>query len=291
MFKEIEIKSWNQLKNIVEEYSPLKHPYSKFWVFRGQGNSNWKLTPTLERAELISDEIDIINEFKRNAHLYIDTTNINSTLEWISLMQHYGAPTRLLDWTKSPYVAIFFAINNVDVDKNYSSLYAINTFPIIDMIRLRYSEKAEYKFLVKDKYLFKHHLSDKEFRDVFYTDFDSMTQNLYFEPLILPIVPFHSHVRLNIQQGLFLCATQTVNFGKFERILSRTFNDFDKKHFLRKYIIPHSLKPEIINELNYMNINDSTLFPGIEGFAKYVGKKFMLNFEEIKAEVLKKSST
>lgn len=288
MFEEIEIESWNQLKGIVEDYSPIKDSYSRFWVFRGQGNSNWKLMTTLERAELVVDEIKMIDEFKRNAHLYIDSTTVNTTLEWISLMQHYGAPTRLLDWTKSPYVAIFFAMNNVEVNEDYSSLFAINIFPIISMIRNKYKGNSQYEFLAKEKYFSGYHFSDKEFIDVFHTEFTSMEESTYFEPLILPVVPFHSHVRLNIQQGLFLCGTRVVNSGSFEDILSKTLVNYDEEQFLRKYIIPHSLKPEIINELNYMNINDSTLFPGIEGFSKYVGKKYALNFEKIKAEVLRR---
>ena len=91
------------------------------WHFRGVLD-NWALEPTLERAardscvplsELPNIETRLLREFKRTYPL---NTNVappddNDTLGWLALMQHHGAPSRLLDWTYSPLVAAFFALD------------------------------------------------------------------------------------------------------------------------------------------------------------------------------------
>jgi hypothetical protein len=85
------------------------------WVFRGHSDSNWGLQPTAERfaktLRLTSIEQYVLLAFKRRAHQYLpDLPADSDTLEWLALAQHYGAPTKLLDFTSSPYVAAFFAV-------------------------------------------------------------------------------------------------------------------------------------------------------------------------------------
>jgi len=286
LIQEIYVKSWASLKRIIEQdfmYDKLR----PFWVFRGQANHRWSLTTSIERLELIVEESKIIQEFQRNAHLYADTKKIDNTLEWLSLMQHYGAPTRLLDWTFSPYVALFFAMNEAKIDiyhsgRRYAALYALNYSPINVKMRERYKNHKTYSFLSEDNFLFKNKISDTQFEDVFF----SIGSEDALPPTVLPLIPFNSHIRLNTQQGIFLCPTNGIL--PFEENLKTTFEDIpDYERWIRKYLIPVELKPEIIIELNHMNINDATLFPGIEGYSRFLKKKYSLGNEEDKAYVLK----
>jgi hypothetical protein len=85
------------------------------WAFRGQSKASWRLQPSIERLASeagITPQVEkyVEREFKRRAHHYIsDLPDDEDALEWLALMQHHGAPTRLLDWTRSAYVAAFFA--------------------------------------------------------------------------------------------------------------------------------------------------------------------------------------
>ena len=221
----------------------------------------------------------MITHYQKNAHLYADTSKLNSKLDWLSFMQHHGTPTRLMDWTKSPYVALFFALNNAGVEENkYCSLWMIQSlFLYNDIESIMYRKR--HSNIGKEKFMPECSLSDEEFDLIFYN------YDLPFEPYVFPINPILTHQRINIQQGLFLIPT--VMFKSFEDNLKNVFRgqtDMVTTHAVRKLNIPTKLKPEIITELNYMNINDATLFPGIEGFSKFVSKRHILNEEAMRIQ-------
>lgn len=93
------------------------HGLSHRYIYRGEGNLEWDPKPSLERAcpggSPAQAESALISAFRGAAHLY--ESNLPATdddLSWLALMQHHGVPTRLLDWTRSPYVAAFFAADH-----------------------------------------------------------------------------------------------------------------------------------------------------------------------------------
>ncbi|MBA4388347.1 MAG: FRG domain-containing protein [Verrucomicrobia bacterium] len=77
--------------------------------YRGQ-SSPWRLRPSLARKEHgVAAEMTVIKRFKQNAHLLLSPLPFDEW-EWLYIMQHHGAPTRLLDWTENPLVALYFAV-------------------------------------------------------------------------------------------------------------------------------------------------------------------------------------
>jgi hypothetical protein len=81
--------------------------------FRGHIDADWKLTPKLYREPFIgADENEIRHEFQSRAPQLIQTRLPTSEWEWYFLMQHYGVPTRLLDWTENALVALYFAVED-----------------------------------------------------------------------------------------------------------------------------------------------------------------------------------
>lgn len=82
------------------------------WLFRGQADAGWKLEPSVHRGYTSQQERYLTNEFRvraRSRHLSCPLSN--DYPGWLALMQHYGLPTRLLDWTYSPLVAAFFSVH------------------------------------------------------------------------------------------------------------------------------------------------------------------------------------
>ena len=132
---EIPLKSTNDFLCLLGE---LK----KLW-FRGVSKANYRLVPSIYRSSIwnynAQDAQEMFMEFKRRAHPYLTTR----PTEWelYQIMQHYGTPTRLLDWTESPLVTLFFALINSNafdypsvwvIDPNWLNKEAIGDKEILD---------------------------------------------------------------------------------------------------------------------------------------------------------------
>jgi hypothetical protein len=86
------------------------------WIFRGLKSNEYELEPSIERfakdkwIDWAALELLILEEFRSRAAMHIDVRDLTDDLSWRALMRHHGVPTRLLDFTYSPYVALYFAL-------------------------------------------------------------------------------------------------------------------------------------------------------------------------------------
>ena len=96
-------------------HQAFRHVLGLADIFRGVRDANYELIPSFGRLtnmpvdQRLSVEKWIFDEFKRSARGHVQD-NLENDWEWLALGQHHGLPTRLLDWTHSPLVAAFFAV-------------------------------------------------------------------------------------------------------------------------------------------------------------------------------------
>lgn len=117
----IKYKSWNDFNDrFLREYHDQAETRRRQLVFRGQGDSGWGLKASLDRLKQFAENPDrrdcldaLIAEFRKQARIITPTLDPISTEAWELLGRHHGLPTSVLDFTRSPYIATWFAMESV----------------------------------------------------------------------------------------------------------------------------------------------------------------------------------
>jgi hypothetical protein len=244
------------------------------WVFRGHADADWSLCPTLERFAASINELPravetyVEREFRRRAHHYVvDTPGIgDSRLDWLALMRHHQAPSRLLDCTRSPYVAAFFASAEASL-KGSAAIWAF------DCQALKHSAAVllcDQSMSVAKKEVGRRCLSGGEsFSDP--EIFSIITADGPDARVVVPVERFRTNERMLLQRGIFLCPNSF--FVKFEHSLKNVVraakqDPNNKSEVLYKITVSPRAHPHTLRELHRMNITYATLFPGLDGLAQ-----------------------
>ena len=117
-------------------------------IYRGMADSSWKLLPSLGRIDNLGEnqERNLVNNFlvlRPEAF-----TNLNTNFEILSKMQHYELPTRLLDFTSNPLIALFFACSDLINKKDarivcHRAFVEISKNPIIESVCSFYESSSQ----------------------------------------------------------------------------------------------------------------------------------------------------
>lgn len=212
--------------------------------FRGQREA-WPLLPSIARinprSPILDAEKKMLNEFKAKSKKFLKYIPENSW-DWLAVAQNYGLPTRLLDWTMDPFIGLWFTVRNpVKDDKKYGTLW-IFTPGSVDIV---------------DE-LFKR----RPFSGVRTKVFVPETRNL--------------DKRINAQKGAFTVHKYIKEDNKFVPLEK---NRRYKKKITRINVLPSDF-PKLRNELYEKGINDSLLFPDLEGISRTLTYKYCESSDE-----------
>lgn len=307
MFYKIFINDWDEIKSLSKK--------SFHFDFRGHTEKEWELKPTLERAadkflmdysQLFGQEHLILREFKSVSRQYLNhVPEPNNYIEWMALLQHYGAPTRLLDFTYSIYIAAFFAFESAT---NESAIWAINRYQLNDLLIQKMNNDPDWEMrnLVLHDYTIDvaNKILDHENKRVVETVHKKLLEN---KNIVFTVKPDTRNIRQSIQKSVFLMPSTVKR--SFQDILIEQFNfKFDslseenaetisfeellenKLNYntcLFKLIIPRKVCVEGLYDLRNMNINAATLFPGLDGQARSLNL-IMRNMEDSNMRVSEK---
>ncbi|WP_247237169.1 FRG domain-containing protein [Telluribacter sp. SYSU D00476] len=256
-YKEIKLESWAEYKELAER-SRLE------WIFRGQANSAWDLTTTLERSDILINypefEDKHLLEFQKGAKFYLENEKLPTTLlEWFSMLQHFGAPSRLLDFTKSPYIAAYFAFEQANSDTEEIAIWIVNKIFLAQKAAYYLESKIGYPYY-EDNYAY----NDIVFERVYDKSKEGDLN------CIIPVEPSNLNHRYFLQQSIFLCQC-----NPHEKLVSQfDFLGNIKHQTIMKVTIPASQKKIAIRDMIKMNITRATIFPGLDGFAKSLVIKY-----------------
>lgn len=166
-------------------------------------------------------------------------------------MQHHGAPTRLMDWTYSIMIATYFAVENATTD---SAVWEIDTAWLLDTTKKYLSRKGvEYKSLAVHTGRVSEEDAIKRFKDIY------LSSTMQFVRITSP---YYKDERLTAQQGVFTCPGD-VSATFMENLIAMEGGS----DAIVKYIIPLTLRRQMLYQLFAANIGRFTLFPGLDGFA------------------------
>jgi hypothetical protein len=259
MIQEKTAESWEQLQKLLfeESWNPLLGRFRSPSAFRGLNNSDYKLESTFIR--LHQDKPKLENHLLRNFKKYSQTNIVekDSLWYWLAIAQHHGLPTRLLDWSYSPFVAMHFATSHIEDFGKDGAIWSIDF------------ERA-------------HQLLPPKLKDALYSeganmftaeilsscldaleDFDGMSDSplvLMFEP------PSMNSQRITNQYAIFSMMSNALE----------SMEAWIDKHpdLCKKIIIPMTLKWEIRDKLDQANITERLLFPGMDGLALWLKRHY-----------------
>lgn len=268
----------------------INNPVGVQFLYRGLSNKDYELLPGIFRKQIdIIDklkikndryrewakEIDILKAFIHEASSIISMP-IESIEQWAEYAQHYGVPTRFLDWSKNPLVALYFCVrDNNTQDGSIWVLHAKN-YQRYMLKSLRKQDDLEIKtphMIVKDLI--------------------EGNSDLSYE---LPILytPYYVDARMSAQSSYFMVwgtceeplekilESDTLKMQLPEKTTrERVYGKHESEALIFRFFVHACDKQMILHELDTVGINEKTLFPGLDGIGRYIERKYRFDYNEM----------
>lgn len=261
MAEEIIVSSWSELCDAVyqDSWRPDLGRFRTDYAFRGMSDKSYPLATRFERncRDQPKLEYHLLRNFRKYANVDFKG-DLSSDWRILTIGQHYGLPTRLLDWTYSPFVALHFATNSLE----YFHVDGVVWMVDFVKVNLLLPQKLREEMNLAGSNTFTIEMIEEAVPGI--DSFDKLSPGedmaLFFEPPSLD--------------------SRIVNQYAFFSVMSRPTARLDEwllKHpeVYKKIIIPAELKWEVRDKLDQANINERLLFPGLDGLANWLARHYV----------------
>lgn len=239
------------IDELIKEIKNLKKVYGKqpIW-FRGQENTDWHLIPSIQRGDLYQKETFITNDF----YIYVNQIEDNMPAKtnysaWMSLMQHYGLPTRILDWSSSPLIACYFALEKNRKRKNDACIWVL--------IPRRVNIQEGFGGCVYP--------------------IDAYT----VQQMLIPAFKSNYELEDKFKEKIIACHSVEKNLRMYSQQSSFTVHNSEKRlenicdsKTLFKFVIPYKCKQAFYESVNILGISTSFIYPDMEHVSKDIIHKY-----------------
>ena len=255
---EIRVSSWNELNDCLfdDAWDERLGRFRATVAYRGMGDANYALTTGLARLRAHSTRLEtaMLRAFIRYART--EVVPGNSLWNWIALAQHHGLPTRLLDWTYSPFVALHFATESARMYDRDGVVWRVNYARTNEHLPTKLQDllKTEMTYVFTAEMLGSAASTLEEF--------DALADGTFlafFEP------PSFDDRIVNQYALLSLPSDPTSKLEGWLGEIGETF---------QRIVIPSSLKGEVRDKLDQANITERVLYPGLDGLGRWLTRYY-----------------
>ena len=253
---EIRVESWLELQEAVfrNTWQPSLGRHRSNYVYRGAPRATHGLETSLQTGGFEAHERHLLTSFRKYA--LRSPVHGDWVWNWLSLAKHHGLPTRLLDWTYSPYVAMHFATHDPRHFEEDAAIWCVDyrkTNELLPKALRKVAENEDVNILTTE--LLNSVATTLE-------QFDSLAK----EPFVVFFEPPSLDERIVNQFALFSLPSDP------RLSLQTLLEGRDDTHL--KVIVPAKLKWEIRDKLDQANITERVLFPGLDGLSQWLKRYF-----------------
>jgi hypothetical protein len=254
---DIRVGSWNELQErlYADAWQPTLQRFRSSLAFRGVQDAAVDLSTSLVRLNP-EQESHLLRNFRKYARW--DSPAADSIWNWLALAQHHGLPTRMLDWTFSPYVALHFATEDPEGFDRDGAVWCV------DYVKAHKLLPQAFQQLLQDEQadVFTAQMLDRVADSL--ARLDELGEG---HPFVLFLEPPSLDERIVNQFALFsLMSGPTLQLDPWLE---------EHKDLWHRLIIPAALKWEVRDKLNQGNVTERVLFPGLDGLCRWLRRYYM----------------
>jgi hypothetical protein len=254
---DVRVETWAELQEALfaDAWQGAIKRWRSTFAFRGRGDASDDLRNSLLRLGGNAGDLEghIVRAFRKYAAL--DAVPRDTIWDWLALGQHHGLPTRLLDFTFSPYVALHFVTNELALADVDGAVWCV------DYVRLHDELPDDARALL-----------DREGADVFTTELlariaPDLEELSRFDDFVAFVEPPSFDARIVNQYALFALGSRPE--------LSVDAWLAERPELWRRVIVPAELKWEVRDKLDLANVTERVLFPGLDGLSRWLKRYYL----------------